>query len=869
MTQNYGYINDVQKLETFFERIVAQGKPIGFDIETGYDGPVREKVALKPFHPDFKVVGLSFTNSTSWARYVPIAHDIEEGEEDFNIDRVGGARAIWRMLQAALGVAHNLTFELNGLARYFRDVLWDDPEVGAEVRKTNGYYPYLSDSLIEAAMSQLYADKKQGGPGLALKGLTKHVFGHDQAEIKTLFPELKTPAQLKTLRFNSRKLTDQVVAYACEDAVWCLAHHQMHYPMVKDNFMYKVEMELMAVLMEMEHEALNLDWDKFERDYSEVQTFAAAMNEEIQAELSEQLGELVNVNFRSSQQVATLLFDKLGLPIKQRTDSGAPSTSEKALRSIVAKSPVVRSMLEWRGIKKLESAYLKKYLSQDIRYAYDGRAHPSHNQVGAATGRFSVDGVSYQQWPKPYHFELNNGHAFDLNYRDYFLAPEGYRIMGFDFSQVELRVLAGMANETALLEAFANGTDIHSATASIMMGIPLDQITKKDRAKGKTLNFAVVYGSGAENIADLLGITKDEAQELLNQYFRTFSKLKAWMDERVIEGRAQGYVETKFGRKFKVWEFQSGNAYIRSKGERMCVNAPVQGGAADYIKIGMVRVSKAIKKAEEDGTIPKGGIRLVMTIHDALEFYVHESVESQTVIDLLHPCVSFPFPGLPEILAEWHEGYRWGTVFEINMDEDKKILNWEYKVETPYKEEFIFKADSFSQALSDYEDWEKAYTPPVKAKKEQSTSSFSDAYTKRLDALEALGMDEEVPQDILDDLHGDLANIDSRTDALEDLSDVKEAVAEEQDEPSWAHRPQSIYEVTVTEMPTAEAWKKFKGFLSERPGEGLVHFVTPQGTAVVPGSYQILLSDKPLLAMILGGSVEFQEKLEADLAGIG
>jgi DNA polymerase I-like protein with 3'-5' exonuclease and polymerase domains len=858
MTQNYGYINDADKLELFFEKIVAQGKPIGFDIETGYDGPNREGIALKPYHPDFKVVGLSFTNATTWARYVPIAHDIEEGEEDFNIERVRGARIIWRMLQHGLGVAHNLPFEQNGLARMFRDVLWDDPEVGEEVRRTNGFYPYLSDSLIEAAMSQLYADKKQGGPGLGLKALTKAVFGHDQAEIKTLFPELNTPAKLKTLRFNSRKLTDEVVAYACEDAVWCLGLHQIHWPMVENNFMFKVEMQLLSVLMDMELEALELDWDKYEREYSIVQRFGVAMNEEIQGELSEMVGEVVNVNFNSPKQVADILFNKLALPVKERSaKTNAPSTSEKALRAIASKSEAVRSLLEWREVKALESRYLKKYLSEDIRYAYDGRAHPSHNQVGAATGRFSVDGVSYQQWPKPYHYELKDGTVYDLNYRDFFMAPQDYRIMGFDFSQVELRVLAGMANETGLLEAFANGTDIHSATASIMMGIPLDKITKKDRAKGKTLNFAVVYGSGASNIADLLGISKDEAQGLLDQYFRTFSKLKAWMDERVMEGRAQGYVETKFGRKFKVWEFLSGNAYIRSKGERMCVNAPVQGGAADYIKIGMVRVSKAIKKAEEDGLIPKGGIRLVMTIHDALEFYVHESISSQTVIDLLHPCVSFPVAGLPEILAEWHEGYRWGTVFEINMDSQHEIQSWEYKVETPYKEEFVFKAESFPEALADYETWEKAYTPPVKVKQ---TLQLTESDIKRMNALEALGEDE-IPQDILDDLSGDLVNVAGNSDALEDMTDVKEAVDEE--EPPWLHSPRSVYRIRIEAMPSKEAWTSFKQFLADRPGDGRVDIITPQGEVSLVESALILLGDHPIISTILGGAqvVETHEEL--------
>jgi hypothetical protein len=241
-------------------------------------------------------------------------------------------------------------------------------------------------------------------------------------------------------------------------------------------------------------------------------------------------------------------------------------------------------------------------------------------------------------------------------------------------------VLAGLANETALLKAFADGTDIHKATASQMMGIPLDQVTKKQRAQGKTLNFAVVYGSGPANIAELLTtpdapVTTEDAQELLSKYFAAFSNLKGWMDEQVEFGRKNKYVLTPFGRRFTIWEYDSHNGWIVSKGDRMCVNAPVQGGAADYMKIGMVRAQRAIKKA---GLQEK--IRLVMTVHDALEFYVHESVSTQEVIDLITPQVSFKvkhLPNLPEILAEWHEGPTWGSVVDVLLDAEKHVTGYE------------------------------------------------------------------------------------------------------------------------------------------------------------------------------------------------
>lgn len=699
--RNYGVIRSAAKFGAFVDRILASGNDFGFDCESGYTGPPRADTALQTFHPNWVLAGFSFTNSLEWARYVPIAHDNGDNVDDV----LATARHLWRLLQSGMGVAHHLAFELNGLSRWFLETLSDDPEVGAAVIEADGLFPYLSDSMVECFLAQRYPPASiPGGVGNALKPLVQHIFGHSMITFEELFPELKQ-GQSKKARFTTLELTPQVVTYACEDSVWCLAlhRHPAHYAAMKTALVYKVEMALIVVLVRMEKVAMLLDWPEVSRKATEVLTLQAKANEEIQAILSQRLDEVVNINLNSSKQLGEILFKRLGVPVRSRSEkTGEPSTDKKALESVAKIEPVVRKVLAYRQIAKLHDSYLHKY-ETELNYAGNGRAYPNHNQIGAGTGRMSVDGVSYQQWPKPYHFVLDDGTTFDMNFKNLCLSGPHERIVGFDFSQIELRVLAGVAHEVTMLAAFAAGTDIHRATASSMMRIPLEQVTHKVRATGKTVNFAVVYGSGAENIASLIStpdepVTEADAVLLLEKYFAAFPNLRAWMDTKIAEGHQQGYVETLFGRRFTVWEFASDNAYIRSKGDRMCVNAPIQGGAADYLKIAMVRCDKAIRAAGMAGKI-----RMFLTIHDALEFYVDDDVSTQDVLDLVGPQVSFAIAGLPEIRADWHEGRTWGSVVEIAQDGAGQITGYSVEDGAGMVHEFatIKAAYAWQDALTD------------------------------------------------------------------------------------------------------------------------------------------------------------------------
>lgn len=647
-TRNYGLVTSPEKLSKFVDRLVSDGRAIGFDIETGYEGPDQDAASLHP-EQGF-IVGISFTNSTEWARYVPLRH-----ENSINMDEREAARLFWRMLSSGLGVAHNAKFERRFLSTWFRKMLWDDAEYGEAVRASNGYFPVLSDTILEA-----YLDASQRSFGL--KSLTKSLFGHDQAEFESLFPKVAKNKQ-KSLRFNVLALTPAVVAYACEDAAWCLALHEHFYPKVKDMLLYRVEMRIMEILCEMEDFGVLYDWAAMSQIQSKAEIFLNKQNEEIQAELSNLVGTPISINLGSPKQLADILYGELGMTTTRKSKStGAMSTDAIAMAGLAKEHPVVQKILEWKEMRTLVTRYLDKY-QKEFNYASDGRAHPNHMQTVVPTGRFAVSEPPYQQSPKYYKYETSDGSRFELNFRDFIIAPPEHYILGFDYSQIELRMMAGESGEPTLLRSFNEDEDVHTATAALMLGMPLSQVDSDTRAIGKMLNFALLYGMGAKSLAERLAISKEEAQRLYDQYFEAYSAISVWVDRVTVEGKANGYASTLFGRKCTIWEFQSSDGYIRSKGDRLCVNAPIQGAAADYMKIAMVRADDALAKAGL-----KDRVHLVMNIHDALEFYVHESLTPQEVISVLRPAVEFEVPKLPKIVADWHIGTKWGSVAELSTD---------------------------------------------------------------------------------------------------------------------------------------------------------------------------------------------------------
>jgi len=802
--KNYGLVKDIDQLAAFVDRLVAAGTPFGFDIETGYDGDDREGVSLHPDDPASKVVGISFTNDPSWARYVPLAHDLAN-----NFDNEAAAHLLWKLLRTGMGVPHNAKFELRHLARWFRETLPDDHECQA----TRGYYPVFSDTLIEA---YIIAEEKSYG----LKYLTKSKYGHDQAELISLFPGL-AKNKMKAIRFNILDLTPEVVGYACEDSAWTLQLHFDQYPLVKDKLLYKVEMGIIKVLCAMEDFGVLYDWQAMREKASEGRVFLDMMNEEIQADLSAMVGTPVSVNLGSTAQVADILFNKLGLSTSRKTKSGAFSTDAIALAGLAKKHTVVQRILEWKEMRVLLTRYLEKY-EKDYGYAPDGLTHPNHMQTAVASGRFAVSDPPYQQTPKKYHYELKNGRTFELEFRNLILAPPKHYILGFDFSQVELRMMAGESGEPTLLSAFENDEDVHTATAAMIYKIPRDQVTKDQRAVGKTMNFALLYGMSASGLSDRLALTKEEGKALYAQYFSAFSAIQVWMDKVTATGKKRGYSLSKFGRRFTIWELQSDEPWIYSKGERLCVNAPIQGAAADYMKIAMFRMWPALERA---GLLDR--VHCVMNIHDALEFYVHESVKPEDVVRVLAPEVTFRVPGLPKIVADWHIGRRWGSLTELVWDGEKLRP----KAGQPDLEDMDTSAGGSGAASADHVQEavsEPKYTPDNKqAQADHDLAAPAAAELVKLYPDQKPGVHDHKPQD----------------DCPEDCPGrmVPETSAQ--------------LVVTISQMPDPAQYQKWMALLQSRPGASPVLLRTPEGdldyeelrTGLTP-------TEQPAISLALGGA---------------
>lgn len=647
MSKNYGRVNSIPELKRFTEKLIKDGSVVSYDCETGYDGEPKPKASLHP--EESFIVGISFTNDSKWARYIPLRH---EGAS--NLDSKSVAELLWPLFNTLPVIAHNHGFELRYFSLFFLEHLSDHPEYGEAVRASRGFYPIFSDTMVEG-----YVDGSERTFGL--KAMTKNVLGHDQAEITSLFANMPKN-KMNTLRFNILELTDEVIAYACEDAAWCLALHEIFYPKVKDKPIFKVDIQLIPILARMSLEGLLYDWEAMRSARTELADFIELLEVEMRQDVEAATGEpAIGLNFGSPKQIGDLLFTKLKLESIHKTEKGMPSTNEKSLTSLAQKHPLVQRILDWRNLNVLHTRYLVNF-EKDYCYADDNRAHPNLAQTLVAGGRFACDAPNYQQTVKDYFKELRTGESFKCSFRNFIIAPPGMFILGFDYSQIELRMTAGISQESAMLEAFANGIDVHSATAGAMFSIDPATVTKEQRQRGKLLNFALLYGQGVNATAEVLGISKTEAQEMYDRYFAGFPTLKAWTAKAVDVGKAQGYVDNIFGRKIVIWDFESQDKWIYAKGERLCVNSQVQGSAGDYMRLAMIRVDKFLTENNL-----RDQVKLVMNIHDALEFYVDESIDPIWLAQQMQPVVSFPIPNFPLMEAEFHYGPSWGQLKDIDL----------------------------------------------------------------------------------------------------------------------------------------------------------------------------------------------------------
>ncbi len=433
----------------------------------------------------------------------------------------------------------------------------------------------------------------------------------------------------------------QIAEYAAEDADVTLKLKNYFEPFLKkeevESLFYNIEMPLIYVLAEMEYTGVTLDTVALKQS---SQTLATELKR-LENEIYELAGKKFNIN--SSRQVGIILFEELKIEEKaKKTKTGSYSTSEEILTKMRSKHPIIEKLLEYRGIKKLLSTYIDAL--PELINPETGKIHTSYNQAVTSTGRLSSTNPNLQNIPVRDELGREIRKAFTAENEDciFFSA---------DYSQIELRIMAHLSNDAHMIEAFREGADIHAATAAKIYDVPLSEVTSDMRRKAKTANFGIIYGISVFGLAERLNIPRAEAKELIEGYFRTYPDIRAYMDESILAAREKGYVETIYKRKRFLPDINSHNAIVRGYAERNAINAPIQGSAADIIKVAMVRI---FNRFEAEGLKSK----MILQVHDELNFNVYKD-ELERVKQIVLEEMEHVIPLQVPLIADCGEGTNW------------------------------------------------------------------------------------------------------------------------------------------------------------------------------------------------------------------
>jgi DNA polymerase-1 len=400
-----------------------------------------------------------------------------------------------------------------------------------------------------------------------------------------------------------------------------------------------IEMPVSALLTRIERHGVLIDTQRLAQQSRELAERMVALEQEAHALAGQPF------NLGSPKQIGDVLFGKLGLPVKRKTASGAPSTDEDVLQELAADYPLPARILEHRSLSKLKGTYTDK-LPLMVNPA-TGRVHTNYAQAVAVTGRLASNDPNLQNIP----IRTPEGRRV----REAFIAPPGHRIVSADYSQIELRIMAHISGDEGLTRAFAQGMDVHRATASEVFAVPPEQVTPEQRRYAKTINFGLIYGMGAFGLASSLGIERGAAAAYIDRYFQRFAGVKRYMDETKARAAERGYVETLFGRRIELPEIRGGNGPRRAGAERQAINAPMQGTAADLIKLAMIAVQGAIDSQQRKTA-------MVMQVHDELVFEVPEDEldwAKTAVPALMSGVAQLTLPLLAEVGvgANWDEAH--------------------------------------------------------------------------------------------------------------------------------------------------------------------------------------------------------------------
>ena len=519
------------------------------------------------------MVGMSFSYQAKEGFYVAVPQDRAEAQaivdqfrpffENKNIEKIG----------------HNLKYDLQVLENY-----------GVNIATP------LFDTMIAHYLIQ--PESKQG-----MDFLSEYYLGYKPISIETLLGKKgKNQGNMRDLK------PEEIVDYASEDADITFQLYQIFKPQIqkehlKDLF-YEMEMPLLPILSKMEREGIAIDVPHLKQLSEKLEEEA----KKLEAEIKQTAGTEFNLD--SPKQLGEVLFEYMKISSKaKKTKTGQYQTSEDALEQYRNDHPIISMILEYRQCRKLKSTYVDPL--PNLILEFDGRVHTSYMQTITATGRLSSNNPNLQNIP----IRTEKGKEI----RKAFISRnEDFVLMAADYSQIELRIIAALAEDKNMIQAFRDGKDIHAATAANVYKVPIEEVTRDQRSAAKAVNFGIIYGQSAFGLSQNLGISRTEAKNIIDAYFAQFSSIKSYMDKVINDAREHGYVETIKKRRRYLADINSANAIVRGYAERNAINAPIQGSAADIIKLAMIAVDKAMTEAKVKS-------KLLLQVHDELVFDVHKS----------------------------------------------------------------------------------------------------------------------------------------------------------------------------------------------------------------------------------------------------
>ncbi len=565
IAREYETVTTMERLDQWIERLQA-APLVAIDTETDSLDPVRARI-----------VGISFAVEPGRAAYVPVAHNYPGVADQLALDAVLARLKPWLEDGARAKLGQNTKYDRHVFANH-----------GIEVAGCR------HDTLLQSYV--LEAHKLHSLESLAERHIGRHGLSYEDVCGKGA-------NQIPFAQVDITKATE----YSGEDSEMCLQVHATLWPQLEAEprlreVYERIEMPVSAILQRIERRGVLID---------------AAVLAEQSRQLAERMVQLEQeayaiagqpFNLGSPKQIGEILFGKLGLPVKKKTASGAPSTDEDVLQELAQDYPLPARILDHRSLAKLKGTYTDK-LPLMVNPA-TGRVHTNYAQAVAVTGRLSSNDPNLQNIP----IRTPEGRRI----REAFIAPPGHVIMSADYSQIELRIMAHISEDPGLLRAFAEGIDVHRATASEVFGTPVTEVTSEQRRYAKVINFGLIYGMGAFGLASNLGIEQKAARDYIERYFARFAGVKRYMDETKARAAETGYVETYFGRRIYLPEIRGGNGPRRAGAERQAINAPMQGTAADLIKLAMIAVQAELDRERK-------GTAMVMQVHDELVFEVPEA----------------------------------------------------------------------------------------------------------------------------------------------------------------------------------------------------------------------------------------------------